>query len=120
MSDSLFSRLASYSQNPNKKSEENFTTEVMAYLINEDTAFRRSFLRLLIKDRRTLRGFSRAQAQPQQSFVRGIVDLVVSGRRSKILIEVKIAAVRAIPMPVSILNSWATIATLWLDRRGRL
>jgi hypothetical protein len=92
MSNSLFSRLASYSQNPNKKSTENFTTEVMAYLINEDAAFRRLFLRLLISDRRMLRGFSQARAQPQQSFVRGIVDLVVSGRRSRILVEVKIAA----------------------------
>lgn len=93
MSDSLFSRLATYSQNPKKKSIENFTTEVMAYLINEDAAFRRSFLRLLIGDRRILRGFSAARAQPQQSFDRGIVDLVVSGRHSrKILVEVKIAA----------------------------
>jgi len=92
MSKSLFSRLASYSQNPNKKSTENFTTEVLAYLINEDTAFRRSFLRLLIRDRRILRGFSRATAQSQQSFDRGIVDLVISGRHSRILVEVKIAA----------------------------
>lgn len=92
MSDSLFSRLASYSQNPDKKSVENFTTEVLSYLINHDSAFRRAFLRHVIADQRVLRGFSRATAQPQQSFDRGIVDLVVSGRRSRILVEVKIAA----------------------------
>src|SRR5262245_2201551 len=76
----LFSRLASYSQNPNKKSIENFTTEVLAYLITNDRAFRKTFVRLVIKDRRVLRGFSGATtAQPQQRFNHGVVDLVVSG-----------------------------------------
>src|SRR5262249_58794823 len=81
-----------YSQNPNKKSIENFTTEVMAYLITSDPAFRRTFMRFVISDRRVLPAFSAATAQPQQGFNHGIVDLVVSGQHRRILIEVKIAA----------------------------
>jgi hypothetical protein len=96
MNEGLFSRLASYSQNPHKKSVENFTTEVIAYLINEDPVFRRAFLRHLIADRRVLRGFSQPIALTQQCFDRGIVDLVVSGRRRRLLIEVKIGAVQTV------------------------
>jgi hypothetical protein len=96
MCSSLFSRLASYSQNPNKKSIENFTTEVIAYLINNDKVFRGTFLRQVIPDRRVRRGFSGATALPQQRFDHGIVDLVVSGRHRRILIEIKITAAETI------------------------
>ena len=53
-------------------------------------------MRLVIADRRVLPGFSAATAQPQQGFNHGIVDLVVSGRHRRILIEVKIAAVETL------------------------
>jgi hypothetical protein len=48
MSETLFTRLAAYSQNPAKKSLENFATEVLAYLINSDHTFRRVFLSHII------------------------------------------------------------------------
>lgn len=92
MSESLFTRLASYSQNPNKHSIENFLTEVLAYLINSDFVFRRTFVRHVIPDRRMQRGFKYASALPQQTIGRGIVDLVLKGTRSKVLVEVKVGA----------------------------
>ncbi|MGA2137931.1 MAG: hypothetical protein ABSH14_03625 [Verrucomicrobiia bacterium] len=94
MSYNLLVRLEGYSQNPIKRALENFTTEVMAYLINEDSVFRREFVRHVIPDGRLARGFSRASAKTQQEFDfrTGIVDLVLFGRRGRILIEVKIGA----------------------------
>lgn len=92
MAESLFTRLASYSQNPSKRSIENFLTEVLAYLINNDRVFRRVFVRHIIPDRRTQRGFAHASALPQQTVGRGIVDLVLKGRRGRVLVEVKIGA----------------------------
>ena len=92
MAETLFSRLASYSQNPAKKSLENFTTEVLAYLINSDPTFRRIFIRHIIRDKRKLRSFKCVSAQPQQSFGNGIVDLVLSSGKRTVLVEVKIGA----------------------------
>jgi hypothetical protein len=92
MSETLLSRLASYSQNPAKKSLENFTTEVLAYLINNDKAFLGSFIRTIIPDGRMRRRFKCASALSQQSFGKGIVDLVLSSGDSGLLVEVKIAA----------------------------
>src|SRR5438445_6849731 len=92
MSESLFTRLTSYSQNPRKRSIENFLTEVLAYLINNDDVFRRTFIRLVISDRRMQRGYADASALPQQTIGRGIVDLVLTGSRGRILVEVKIRA----------------------------
>ena len=92
MAESLFTRLAAYSQNPNKRSIENFLTEVLAHLINTDRVFRRVFVRHVIPDRRRQQGFSHASALPQQTIGRGIVDLLLTGRRSKVLVEVKIGA----------------------------
>lgn len=94
MSYNLLIRLEGYSQNPIKRALENFTTEVMAYLINEDSVFRREFVRHVIPDGRLARGFNHSRAKTQQDFDfrTGIVDLVLVGRRRRILIEVKIAA----------------------------
>jgi hypothetical protein len=44
MTDNLLLRLEGYSQNPMKRALENFTTEVMAHLINVDSTFRREFV----------------------------------------------------------------------------
>jgi hypothetical protein len=92
MGETLFTRLASYSQNPAKKSLENFTTEVLAYLINEDPTFRRTFIRHIIPDGRMRRRFKFASALSQQRFGKSIVDLVLSSGSTSILVEVKIAA----------------------------
>lgn len=75
MSSSLFIRPASYSQNPSKHSKENFLTEVLAYLINNDRVFRRLFVHHLIPDKRMQRRFEQASALPQQTIAKGIVDL---------------------------------------------
>lgn len=91
-SEGLFTRLASYSQNPAKKSIENFTTEVLAHLVNTDRVFRRAFVRHVIPDGRMRRKFDKASAMPQQSFGNGIVDLVLYGGESKVLVEIKIKA----------------------------
>ena len=96
MPETLFTRLASYSQNPAKKSIENFTTEVLAYLIKFDRAFRRTFVRHVIPDGRIQRRFRSASAQPQQSFGNGIVDLVLSSGDRKVLVEVKIQAAETV------------------------
>ncbi len=92
MGSSLFTRLATYSQNPVKRSIENFLTEVLAYLINNDPIFRRVFVRHIIPNRRMQREFARASALPQQTIGRGIVDIVLTGRCGKVLVEVKIGA----------------------------
>jgi len=89
---SLLTRLASYSQNPAKKSLENFTTEVLTYLIENDPKFQRIFIRQIIPDGRIRRRFKQASAESQQSFGNGIVDLVLSSNDSMVLVEVKIAA----------------------------
>ena len=97
MAESFFSRLASYSQNPNKRSVENFLTEVLAYLINTDKAFRHTFIKYVIPRPPIRRGFKDATAFPQQTIGRGIVDLVLEDARSKLLwskllVEVKMGA----------------------------
>ena len=92
MNKTLFTRLASYSQNPAKQSLENFTTEVLVHLINNDKVFRRIFIRHIIRDGRIQRRFKYASAESQQSFGNGIVDIVLSARDSRILVEIKIAA----------------------------
>jgi len=93
MTKSFFSRLASYSQNPQKLSLENFLTEVLAHLLNTDPFFRRTFIRLIIPDRRKQRPFASMSALPQQTIGRGIVDLVLTGNDGrKVLVELKIKA----------------------------
>lgn len=92
MGESLFTRLVAYSQNPAKKSLENFVTEVLAYLINSDQVFRTSFLHFLLAKRSLLKAFKHASARPQQSFGNGIVDLVLIAGDRQILIEIKVGA----------------------------
>ena len=93
MSNNLLLRLESCSQNPLKEALENFTTEVMAYLINEDPAFRRVFVRQIVGGGSLVGRFSDATAKTQQPFRNGIVDLVLLGKGSdKVLVEVKIGA----------------------------
>ena len=97
MSTNFLCRLSSYSQNPVKQDLENFTTEVIVHLINEDPAFRRIFIRHIIRDGRVARGFRRAKAESQvplgsRSDGSGIVDIVLRGAGRQILIEVKISA----------------------------
>lgn len=91
MNETLFSRLASYSQNQKKQSIENFTTELLAYLINEDRAFHRAFIKQIIPDR-MVRSFRNASATTQVYYSNGIVDLVLEDPRTqqKVLVEVKI------------------------------
>lgn len=89
----LFSSLASYSQNAEKRSIENFTTEVMAYLINNDQPFRRIFINHLIHDKRLRGVFRKASAETQKSFPRGRVDLVLNAPNGrKVLVEVKVSS----------------------------
>lgn len=92
MPESLLTRLASYSQNPNKRSIENFLTEVIAYLINTDRVFRRTFVTHVIPDSRMRKGFRFASALPQQTIGRGIVDVVLEGSTSRLLVELKVGA----------------------------
>jgi len=92
MKKTLFTRLASYSQNPSKQSLENFTTEVLVHLINNDRVFSRIFIRHIIRDGRILRRFKRASADSQKRFRNGIVDFVLNSGESRILVEVKITA----------------------------
>lgn len=88
---SLFSRLATYSQNQKKPAVENFTTEVLAYLINERRAFQKIFVRHLACGKRLIKSFLGSTATTQQRYPRGIVDLVLCNPRGrKILVEVKI------------------------------
>ena len=91
MKETLFSRLVPYSQNPKKQSIENFTTELLAYLINEDRVFRRVFVGHIISDGRMVRRFRNASASTQQYYSNGIVDLEVENfHNQKVLVEVKI------------------------------
>jgi hypothetical protein len=92
MPESLFTRLVSYSQNPSKRSIENFLTEVLAHLVNTDRAFRETFVELLIPDRRRRRSFKDSTALPQQTLGQGIVDLVLEGSTGKVFVEVKVSA----------------------------
>lgn len=93
MKETLFSRLASYSFNSNKLSIENFTTEVLAYLFNEDRAFRRRFLGLIMPDGRALRAFAKGQAETQVRFPKCIADIVIESARGKRhFVEVKVDA----------------------------
>ena len=92
MGETLLTRLASYSQNPLKKTLENFTTELLACLINNDKEFSNKFINHIIRDGRMRRRFKGASALSQQSFGIGIVDLVLSSRGNRVLVEVKIAA----------------------------
>lgn len=93
MNKRLLSRLARYSLQPNRRSIENFTTEILAHLFNEDPSFRKRFLRVAIPDRRLARAFAAGRARTQVVFPRCIADIVLDGRRGRQhLIEVKIAA----------------------------
>ncbi len=92
MKETLFTRLASYSQNPDKQSLENFTTEVLVYLINNDRKFRGIFVGHIIRDGRIRRRFKNALADSQHSFGNGIVDIVLTGGSRRVLVEVKITA----------------------------
>jgi len=92
MPESLFTRLVAYSQNPQKRSIENFLTEVLAHLVNTDRVFRQTFLELLIPNRRIRRGFKNASALPQQTLGRGIVDLLLQRSTRKVFVEVKVGA----------------------------
>lgn len=91
MKKSLFTRLVSYSQNPAKKSIENFTTEVLAHLIDADPFFQRTFVNFITRGR-LVRQLRRPDALPQQGFGNGIVDLVLTSGSHKVLVEVKISA----------------------------
>lgn len=91
--DGLLTRLASYSQNPNRRSVENFATEVLGYLVNYDAAVRRTLINLIVPDGRIRRGFTRVCATSQEHFRSAIVDLVLRNDRGHmILLEVKIDA----------------------------
>lgn len=89
----LFSRLAGYSQNPGKRSIENFCTELLAHFFNNELVFRRRFLEVIFDDQRMSRPFREAQASTQESLGRGCrVDLVLRAGSKVHLIEVKITA----------------------------
>lgn len=89
----LLSRLCLYSFNKQKLSQENFLTEVMAYLFEEDGVFRKVFLKTIIKDGGRRRRFYSATAATQVPFPRCFVDLVLYPAKGKpILVEVKIKA----------------------------
>ena len=89
---SLFTRLASYSQNPRKQSLENFTTEVLVYLFNNDQVFKDIFVLHIIRDKRLQQIFKKASAESQQAIKNGIVDIILSLGHRRVLIEVKIGA----------------------------
>jgi hypothetical protein len=61
----------------NKLSIENFLTEVLAYLVNTDRTFCRTFVQHVIPNRRMRRGFKYASALPQQTIGRGIAGLTL-------------------------------------------
>lgn len=89
----LFSRLAGYSQNPQKLSIENFCTEMLAHLFNHDPIFRRRFLEVIFSNRRMMRRFRRAQATTQETLGTGCrVDLVLRAGALVHLVEIKISA----------------------------
>ncbi len=95
---SFFTKLASYSQNPEKESLENFTTEVLSHLINHDKIFQKQFLELLLKKSKKSKvlhkQFKNCTSWTQQPYHNnGIVDLVLRTKNdAKILVEVKINA----------------------------
>jgi len=89
----LFSRLSGYSQNPKKRSIENFTTELLAYFFNHDLIFRRRFLRVVFSDHRMARAFKSANATTQEALGPDCrVDLVLRSGPRIHLVEVKIEA----------------------------
>src|ERR1035437_3066341 len=89
----LFSRLAEYSQNPRKLSIENFTTELLAHLFNQDPVFRRRFLKVIVPDQRMARAYRQAEATTQEALSQDCrVDVVRWAGSRAHLIEVKIAA----------------------------
>ena len=89
----LFSRLAGYSQNPNKRSIENFCTELLAHFFNNDLVFRRRFLKVVFASKQMAKTFRAATASTQESLGRGCrVDLVLRTESKLHLIEVKITA----------------------------
>lgn len=89
----LFSRLAGYSQNPQKLSIENVCTEILAHLFNCDPIFRRRFLKVIFSNRTMMRSFKRARATTQETFEAGCrVDLVLRAGTSVHLVEIKISA----------------------------
>lgn len=90
----LLSRLCSYSFNKQKLSRENFLTEVVAYLFENDRTFRKIFLKTILIDGRKRRKFYYgARAETQVFYPRCIVDLVLKPEKGEpILIEVKIKA----------------------------
>lgn len=93
MSQSFLSRLAAYSLQPNRRSIENFTTEILAHLYNEDAAFRRGFVPLLAADKRQVRGLLRGRAETQVQFPRCIADIVLTGENGRRhFVEVKVDA----------------------------
>lgn len=86
----LFTRLVSYSQNPEKQSFENFVTEILGFLINQDNRFRQSFLKLLLKIKTQYNKFQKCTCETQQPFDHCIVDLVLlNNSGKKILVEIK-------------------------------
>jgi len=89
----LFSRLAGFSQNPKKRSTENFCTELLAYFFNHEPIFRRRFLKVIFKDHRMARPFRKARATTQEALGPDCrVDLVLRSGSRIHLIEVKITA----------------------------
>lgn len=89
----LFSRLAAYSQNPQKQSLENFVTELLAHFFNVSGVFRRKFLGTIFDDQRLARPFQRAKATTQETMSHDCrVDLVLRSRAKVHLVEVKISA----------------------------
>ena len=89
----LFSRLAGYSQNPQKQSIENFCTELLAHFFNHDVVFKRRLLGTIFHDQRMARTFQNATAMTQESLSHDCrVDLVLRRRGKEHLIEVKISA----------------------------
>jgi hypothetical protein len=89
----LFTQLAGYSLNPQKRSIENFTTELLAHFFNDDVVFRRRFLAVIFADKRMARPFHLAQATTQESLSKDCrVDLMLRANSKVHLIEVKITA----------------------------
>lgn len=90
MQQTIFTKLVSYSQNPNKESFENFVTEIINHLINHDKRFRESFLKIILKNNRKLfKRFKNCESETQKHYGNGIVDLVLNADNERMLIEVK-------------------------------
>jgi hypothetical protein len=71
---------------------ENFTTEVLVHLFNNDNKFKNIFIRHIIRDGRSRRRFKRTSAESQKRFRNGILDIVLSASGSPVFVEVKLAA----------------------------